>query len=157
MATIHDAAAGVLDRFDRPVSTRKMQSLVYLAQGWKLGLRQETMFDEPFTAWSLGPTSLDLFRHHRREYSLSSWPQGATWNLDAIDRIVLDAVVSNYGALAGGELSDLKAVTGEPWQRARARSGAPRDQVATEEVIPIDEIQAHFQMLLHPEPARSRR
>lgn len=153
MATIHDAAAGVLERFDEALPTAKLQALLYLAQGWSLAIRDQALFDEPFHAWSNGPVSPDLFRHHRRQYTVSQWPVGNARALDGEEDIIIDSVVRQYGALSGLQLRDRDFTNGAPWVRARYRAsqrpGADPESVASDEPIPSDELQQHFVHLLN--------
>lgn len=149
MATVHDTAAAVLAQFDVRVSTAKLQALVYLAQGWSLALRGERLFPEAFQAWSGGPISRDLFRHHRRDYSVTDWPAGSARELTGAETIVVDAVVRNYGALSGPQLRSLAHVCGPPWAWARTRADGG---VASDEVIPIAEIRHHFVTVLGARP-----
>lgn len=153
MATIHDAAAGILERFERDLSTTKLQALIYLAQGWSLALREAPLFEEPFHAWSNGPISPELFRGHRGVFSVTDWPMGNARELDEEDDIILDAVVNNYGALSGGDLRDRDFTNGAPWVRARHRAaqrpGAAANPVVTTEPVPIDELQQHFEHVLN--------
>lgn len=147
MASVHDVAAYVVEAFDRPVSTMKLQKLVYLSQGWSLALRNRPMFIGEFEAWANGPVNRTLFRHHRTEYSVSRWRLGNPDNLDEDEQSVVDAVLDNYGALSGAELSDLTHVSGTPWARARERAGADEGQPA-QEALSDDDIREHFQELL---------
>lgn len=145
MATIHDTAAAILAPFDTRLPTSKLQALVYLAQGWSLALRGETLFPEPIQAWSTGPISRDLFRHHRRDYSVADWPAGHARELTGAETIVVDAVVRNYGALSGAQLRAMDHVCGPPWARARDRTNGA---IASHVEIPVSDIRHHFAMIL---------
>lgn len=145
--TVHDIAAYILARFDRPISTMKLQKLVYLAQGWHLGMLNTPLFDEDFEAWARGPVSRDLFRHHRTEYSVSAWEHGSPSELSERQRIVVDAVVKNYGGLSGVELSELTHLQGTPWSDTRAEQRVSDGAVSTA-TIKKDAIQRHFATLL---------
>lgn len=145
MATIHDTAAALLAPFDNRLPTSKLQALVYLAQGWSLALRGEALFPEPIQAWSAGPISRDLFRHHRREYSVADWPAGHAHELASAEAIVINAVVRNYGALSGTQLRTMAHVCGPPWARARDRANGA---IASDVEIPVIDIRHHFAMIL---------
>ena len=147
MTTVNDVASAVLGSFNEPISTMKLQKLVYLAQGWNLALRGQPMFDSKFEAWVNGPVNRELFREHRTRYSISTWPEGDAENLSESDRIVLAAVIQNYGALSGRELSELTHVSGTPWAAARLRAGVGANQSSTQE-LDIDEMREHFEKLL---------
>lgn len=147
MASVHDVAAAILSTFDRSISTMKLQKLVYLSQGWSLALRDRPLFDGNFEAWANGPVSRDLFRNHRTLYSVSRWPEGDPNALSADDRLVVHAVLQNYGALSGKELSELTHVSGTPWTRARSRAGVAPGS-SSREPLRDDEMKEHFQQLL---------
>lgn len=151
MAKIHDVAAYVLSSFDAPISTMKLQKLVYLAQGWSLALLDEPLYDEKHEAWANGPVSRELFREHRRMYSVSRWPSGDADALEFLDQVIVDAVVANYGALSGSELSDLTHVQGTPWAKARLKAGAEPGASSTAE-LSIEDMREHFKTILKPTP-----
>ncbi|WP_217615945.1 Panacea domain-containing protein [Cellulomonas sp. GbtcB1] len=147
MATIDDVAAYVVDHFDSSISTMKLQKLCYMAQGWSLALRGRELFPENFEAWRNGPVSRDLFRGHRREYSVGRWLPGDSSSLTRDERIVCDAVLNNYGALSGLQLSELTHRPGTPWSKTRHEAGVP-DGASCDRVIPKSRIQEHFRTAL---------
>ncbi|MBF4549341.1 Panacea domain-containing protein [Pseudoclavibacter sp. VKM Ac-2888] len=122
-----------------------MQALVYLAQGWSLGLRGEPLFPELHHAWSTGPVSSHLFKLHRRDYSVTAWPFGNAERLTAEEAVIVDSVVRQYGALFGAQLQSLSLVCGPPWVRARGEHGTG--------LIPLDEIRDHFTSALRADRA----
>lgn len=122
MTSIHDVAAYVLERLGSSVSTMKLQKLCFIAQGWTLGLLNRQLFPEDFEAWAKGPVAYDLFNRHRGRYTVSSW-NGDPATLDSRDRIVVDAVLKNYGALSGLQLSEITHLGGSPWAQTRAENG----------------------------------
>lgn len=133
MASIFDVAECILENFPNGVSTRKLQKLCYFSQGWSLGLFGEEIFPEDFEAWQHGPVCRALFNSHRQKYSVSAGeliPRGSESNLTERDRAVVNAVVGNYGALSGDDLSDLTHEIGTPWDKARAKL-SPNDSSNT--------------------------
>lgn len=127
MADIHDVAAYVLERLGTSVSTMKLQKLCFLSQGWSLALLNRPLFSEDFEAWAKGPVSYDLFNRHRGRYTVTSWG-GNPALLDPRDRIVVDAVLNNYGALTGLQLSEITHMAGSPWATAREAEGTQEGQ-----------------------------
>lgn len=125
----------------------KLQKLCYMAQGWNLALAGDALFAEDFEAWKRGPVSRDLYRNHRREFSVSRWPAGNPDRLTERDRVVVDGMLRNYGALSGVELSELTHQEGTPWSETRIRAGVREGESSTE-VISKSEIKAHFQLKL---------
>ncbi|UFU03421.1 SocA family protein [Ruania suaedae] len=147
MATIDDVAAHVLDHFEGSISTMKLQKLCYIAQGWSLALLEEAMFDEDFQAWKNGPVARHLFNHHRRQFGVASWPWGESANLTEMQSLVVDAVLHNYGALSGLQLSELTHRPGTPWSKTRLVAGVADGQ-SCEEVIDKRQMEGHFKELL---------
>lgn len=117
MTTIHDIAAGIVARFpNEGVSTSKLQALTYIAQGWSLALTGDPLFNEQFTALPGCPFSADLRSRYDGRYTIGSWDAG---NIDAItvkQRVILDSITAQYGALSGTHLNNLIAVPGSPWE-----------------------------------------
>lgn len=153
MADVQDVANAVVSSFDRSISTMKLQKLVYLSHGWSLALRGKPLVETPFEAWANGPVSRELFRNHRKAYSVSGWPYGDASHLADDEALIVQAVIANYGALTGRELSELTHVNGTPWARARSRARAAEGAPANE---PLDdaEMTLHFVDLLFNSPNR---
>ncbi len=141
MANVHDVAAYVTDHFDSSISTMKLQKLCFLAQGWSLALRRATLFDDEFQAWANGPVCWNLFDAHRGRYSVDSWSLGDKGKLERDERIVLDAVLKNYEALSGRQLSALTHKPGTPW--TITRGGLP-ETAKSAQVIPNSLIQSYY-------------
>lgn len=128
VVSVHDVAAYVTKHFSSPISTMKLQKLVYFAQGWHLGITGRKLFEGRFEAWAKGPVSPTLYAHHRREYAVSEWPAGDATLLQGFEKAVVDAVLSNYGALSGIQLSEITHVPDGPWALARTRAGVSEGQ-----------------------------
>jgi len=144
---IHDVAARVTEHFDSSISTMKLQKLCFFAQGWSLALLKSPLFDSQFQAWKNGPVSYDLFDHHRGQYQVSRWTPGDSSRLSAKQGIVVEAVLKNYGALSGLQLSDLTHKPGSPWSVTRARAGVA-EGASSHVVIPVDTMAAFFKKSL---------
>ncbi len=131
MATAKDIAAYILHRAG-PMSTMKLQKLVYYAQAWSLARRGQPLFGEQVQAWAHGPVVYELFELHRGRYAVGSLP-GATRGLAHGDRVVVDDVIARYGSMTADELSRLTHAE-EPWKAARA--GVPDGQRASAVITP---------------------
>lgn len=119
MATIHDVAAYVLKRTG-PITAMKLQKLCYYSQAWHMVWDECELFPEDFEAWANGPVSRDLFRHHRRQFTLNKWTHE---NADATALSVAeaestDAVLKHYGGLTAQQLSDISH-NEDPWRVTR--------------------------------------
>ena len=149
MSTIFDASKYILADFDYPISTRKLQRLAYLSQGWALALVDEPIFPEDFEAWKHGPVARELFNAHRGMYSIDGeeLAKGDAGNLSDRDKIIIDAVLRNYGGLTGDQLSDLTHAKGTPWKEARKRANTGPDDTCIEKVRKED-IREYFKKIL---------
>lgn len=143
MATVHDVAAYVLSKFDRPISTMKLQKLCYYSQGWSLAWDEAPLFSSRIEAWANGPVVYDLYDKHRGKFSVSEWSYGNPSGLADAERETVDAVLEHYGNLTGQQLSDMTH-SETPWLEARKhlplgqRSNAP---------ISTDVMQEYFSAL----------
>jgi uncharacterized phage-associated protein len=126
----------------------KLQKLAFFSQGWSLGLRHKALFDEEFEAWINGPVAYDLFNIHRGDWTIESWRHGDASKLTARERAIVDAVLRNYGALSGKELSDLTHQPGTPWHQVRTQHGLNPKQ-RTKQVIGHEVIEAYFAKTLN--------
>ena len=147
MASVHDVAAYITQHFGSSISTMKLQKLCYMAQGWSLALRDRELFSEDFEAWKNGPVCYELFNHHRGDYNVSDWRWGSREKLNANERVVLDAVLRNYGALSGLQLSDRTHQAGTPWRAVRDDEGL-RDGQSSGASIPKELIKTSFKQSL---------
>jgi uncharacterized phage-associated protein len=117
MATAHDVAAYIL-RQRGPMSTWKLQKLVYYCQAWHLVWDDEPLFNDRIEAWANGPVVRDLYRHHRGQFSVDGWRWGNPDRLAPNERDTVDVVLSGYGNMTGRQLSHLTH-SELPWQEAR--------------------------------------
>lgn len=147
MATIDDVASRIVAEFPTPISTMKLQKLCYIAQGWSLALRGEELFENDFEAWRNGPVSYDLFVRHKGQYSISEWEWGDPERLNDLENLVVSAVLQNYGALSGLQLSELTHKPNTPWSETRALVGATEGS-SSSAVISKARIRAHFAEIL---------
>lgn len=124
MASAHDVARYILREL-APLSTIKLQKLVYYSQAWHLVWEDEPLFPERIEAWANGPVVPDLYHEHRGEFQRTSWKKGSIQNLTDTERESIDAVLSFYGPHDAFYLSELTHRE-PPWKEARAdlRPGA---------------------------------
>lgn len=134
MANVHDVAAYILSKTG-PISSMKLQKLVYYCQAWHLVWDEQPLFPERIEAWANGPVVYDLFRKHRGLFSVSEWPAGDTDNLTPSEAETVDAVLADYGSLTGRQLSHLTH-SERPWKAARA--GLAPDDLSRNEITTGD-------------------
>ncbi len=139
MAEINDVAAYLVSKFREGVSSMKLQKLAFLAHGWSAALRSIPLTDEVFTLWESGPVSTSLAANHKEAYTITSWHYGNSDNLTLTEKIILDAVVNQYGALTGPMLKNI-VNKDAPWS----------DLNGTKSNLFPDEIQTHFERVLLP-------
>ena len=125
MADIHDVATMILSRYERPITTMKLQKLAYFAQEWSFSLRGRELFPEDFLAYRNGPVNYDLFDIHRGAFTIGSWPRGSRANLSAEEEIVIDAVLDTYGELSGKTLGDFTHEPDTAWSKVRKEQQVP--------------------------------
>jgi uncharacterized phage-associated protein len=129
MVTAHDVAAYILQK-QGEMTAMKLQKLVYYCQAWSLVWDEEPLFRERIEAWANGPVVPALYRFHKGQFKVSSWPRGDSSKLTKKQRETIDAVLRYYGNRSSQWLSDLTHRE-RPW--AEARSGlSPGDPGATE-------------------------
>ncbi|HUB99611.1 MAG TPA: type II toxin-antitoxin system antitoxin SocA domain-containing protein [Solirubrobacterales bacterium] len=117
MASAHDVARYLIRELS-PLSTIKLQKLVYYSQAWHLVWDDEPLFPERIEAWANGPVVPDLFREHRGEFQRTSWKKGSIQNLTPSERGTIDEIIAFYGPQDAFYLSELTHRE-QPWKEAR--------------------------------------
>lgn len=146
MATIFDVSHYILGQFPYGVTNVKLQKLTYFAQAWSLAVRDKELFAEDFRAWRFGPVCQELYRTHARNpsvYQNDLLPYGDQNRLSPPECAVIDAVIQNYGALSGPQLSDITHKYGAPWDQIRKENGlGPEDPSSA--IIPKERIKKFY-------------
>lgn len=101
-----------------PVTTMKLQKLVYYSQAWSLVWDERPLFTSRIEAWAGGPVVPELFQAHRGEFLITGEPNGDRSKLDKDARETIDAVLETYGDKAATWLSALSH-SEDPWIDAR--------------------------------------
>jgi uncharacterized phage-associated protein len=117
MAKVDDVAAAVLDHSGR-IDTWKFQKLVYYCQAWHLVWDEEPLFPDRIEAWANGPVVPALYKTHRGQYQVLSWPKGNASNLRPNERDTVEVIVDLYGKKTGQYLAALTHRE-PPWINAR--------------------------------------
>lgn len=118
MASVHDVAKYILER-QSPMTTWKLQKLVYYSQAWHLVWNEDALFQDRIEAWANGPVVPALYNNHRGKFKVATWSKGDSERLADPERRTIDRVLAGYGELSGHQLSQLTHNEG-PWQDARA-------------------------------------
>lgn len=132
MANVHDVAAYILSK-QGPMSTMKLQKLVYYSQAWHLVWTEAPLFNDRIEAWANGPVVRELYNAHRGRFNVAAWPAGDATNLSMDESGTVDAVLATYGGLDGRKLSYLTHAE-KPWREAR--SGLGPTAASTAEITP---------------------
>ena len=133
--SVFDVAAYILQQ-KGPMTTWKLQKLVYYCQAWSLVWDDDVLFHEEIQAWANGPVVPALYEVHRGEYRVATIKQGNPDALADSQRETVDAVLDFYGDKSAQWLSDLTHME-DPWRKARAgiRDGERGTARITEESL----------------------
>lgn len=112
-----DVAAKILELLG-PMTTMKLQKLVYYAQAWALVWDEEPLFGDRIEAWANGPVVVDLYKWHSGRFKVADCSKGDPANLNAAQVATVQAVCDYYGDRSSQELSDLTHRE-LPWLSAR--------------------------------------
>lgn len=166
MATVFDVAQAFVEKFTdesrsegrrTPPTGMQVQKLCYFAQGWAWAVLGRELFAHDFHAWRYGPVCPELFRTHKGEFLVESVPGGDSSRLTPNERVIIDGVFANYGALSGLQMAEFthdspSVDVPTPWRRVRDQLGVP-DGESCDAVIPKEWIAEFFRLELElPEP-----
>lgn len=115
--SVHDVAAYILEKCG-PMTTKKLQKLVYYAQAWSLAIDDRPLFDATIKAWVDGPVVTDLFCIHKGSKTVFSWMRGSAGRVPDCVRPTMDRVLLRYGPLSPEVLVELTH-SELPWKQAR--------------------------------------
>lgn len=130
VANVLDVAAYILQK-QGPMTAMKLQKLCYYSKAWHLVWEERPLFRNRIEAWANGPVMPDLYREHRRQFSIGTLPAGDPTKLDAGERESIDIVLSSYGVRTAHDLSELSHRE-DPWRDARA--GVPEGARSQSEI-----------------------
>lgn len=121
MATVFDVAKYILQQRG-PMTTMKLQKLVYYCQAWSLVWDEEPLFEEKILAWVNGPVVRELYEKHRGKLNLAPDWEGLrdadAEELTGSEKETIDKVLEFYGDKTAQWLSDLTHKE-RPWREAR--------------------------------------
>lgn len=101
-----------------PISSVKLQRLVYYSQVWSLALDGKNIFEEPVEAWKNGPVVRNLLEKTRNNEQIPSVYSGDPSLIDEDSKDTIIAVLIYYGQKSGDWLQNL-VHNEEPWIEAR--------------------------------------
>ncbi|WP_084158919.1 Panacea domain-containing protein [Solidesulfovibrio alcoholivorans] len=131
MASSLDVAQYILEKMG-PLTTIKLQKLVYYSQAWALVWDDEPIFDDEIQAWANGPVAPRLFFKHQGQYRIDSIPEGDSSRLKDYHKETIDVVIRDYGNKNSQWLVELSHLE-DPWKMARrgCPDGAPCSEIIT--------------------------
>ncbi len=141
--SVCDAANYLLSSLG-PVTSMKLQKLMYYCQAWSLVWDEAPLFNEEIQAWANGPVIPALFDKHRGQFRVQSISGGDVNKLSETQRETIDAVIEYYGQKSSQYLVDLTHRE-SPWLEARA--GLP-DNIRGRSEITLDEMANYYSSLM---------
>lgn len=139
MIDVDDVAAALLVRTG-PITTMKLQKLVFYCQAWHLAFTGSPLFPEKIQAWVRGPVVPELHRKHRGKYEVADWPTGSPRRLSSVESYTLEWVVEKYGGFSAEALSRMTHQE-IPWIVAR---GGVADSEKSSEPISHDQMRSFY-------------
>ena len=138
MASVFDVARYIVVK-QNPITTMKLQKLVYYSQAWNLAWSEEPIFNEDFQAWANGPVCPDLFRYHHGKFVVDATflqDVGNPDNLSDYQKDTIDKVLDFYGQKDPSWLSNLTHME-RPWKESRngVAPGEPSSNVISKEIM----------------------
>ena len=124
MATVVDVAEYILTKLG-PMTSMRLQKLVYYSQAWHLAWTEQPLFLEKIEAWRDGPVVPKLFDLHKGCFKLDPGffykkqaPAVQDSVLTADEKDIIDRVMNFYGDRDPHWLSQLTHLEA-PWKEAR--------------------------------------
>lgn len=119
MPSVLDVAQYILEKRG-PMTTMKLQKLVYYSQAWSIVWTDNLLFADDIEAWKNGPVVRYLWSVTRGSFRVDTIPGGDSSKLWDGDRETVDRVLDFYGGRDAQWLSDLTHME-DPWKEAYAK------------------------------------
>lgn len=148
MANVFDATKYILMK-QGPITTMKLQKLVYYGQAWSVAWDEKPLFGEQIQAWACGPVVRDLYDEHKGMFLISDLGKGSINNLKPEEIETIEAILEAYGNKPAQWLSDLTHMEA-PWNEAR--KGIPAGQNCENEITLSSLEEYYGSMLEDSEP-----
>ncbi len=140
---VANAFLALAKRNSKPLTNMQVQKLVFLAQGYSLGVLDREIYYHNTHAWQWGPVIPNLYK------SLQHYGSGnVTEPLPTDDELIegsdefgiVEGVWGAYGEYTGAQLSTLTHKPGSPWSK--------QWNLKEFGIIPLDEIKSYYVNLL---------
>ncbi len=118
-ADVFDVAKYILE-LRGPMSSMKLQKLVYYSQAWSLVWDDQPIFDSKIEAWANGPVVRELYNEHRGRFTVyaEEFAHLSKGSLTEDQQETIRVVANSYGDRSAQWLSD-QTHSEPPWQDAR--------------------------------------
>ncbi|HIW00446.1 MAG TPA: DUF4065 domain-containing protein [Candidatus Desulfovibrio intestinipullorum] len=131
MATVFDVAQYVRDKTG-PISTIKLQKLVFYCKAWSLVWDEDPLFPEEVQAWANGPVVPALYAVHKGKFFCpEKFEQADVSRLTDAQKETIDAVLEAYSHLSPQGLVSLTH-SEKPW--IEARGGIPDYEICNKSI-----------------------
>ena len=117
--SVRDFAQYILDNLG-PMTSMKLQKLIYYSQAWATVWNDDVLFDEQFQAWDNGPVVRELWEANKGKFRIATVEDGDSSAVNDAQRETIDRVLEFYGAKNAQWLSDLIHME-DPWKSAFAQ------------------------------------
>ena len=117
--SVRDFAQYILDNLG-PMTSMKLQKLVYYSQAWATVWNDDVLFDEQVQAWDNGPVVRELWEANNGKFKITTVEDGDSSAVNDAQRETIDRVLEFYGAKNAQWLSDLIHME-DPWKSAFAQ------------------------------------
>jgi uncharacterized phage-associated protein len=114
--SVKDIAQYILKR-NGPMTSMKLQKLVYYSQAWSTVWDDDVLFEEKVQAWDNGPVVRELWEANKGKFKISDVVGGSSDAVALAQRETIDRVLDFYGAKNAQWLSDLTHME-DPWKNA---------------------------------------
>jgi uncharacterized phage-associated protein len=119
MPSVADVAQYLLETHG-PMTTMKLQKLVYYSQAWAVVWDDDCIFPEKIQAWKNGPVVPELWHATRGQFRIDRVNGGNSGNLTNANKETIGRVLAFYGDKDAQWLSDLTHME-DPWKYAYAQ------------------------------------
>ncbi|MDA8586636.1 DUF4065 domain-containing protein [Rhodobacteraceae bacterium] len=116
---VKDVAQYILE-VNGPMTSMKLQKLVYYSQAWATVWDDDVLFDEKVQAWDNGPVVRELWEANKGKFKVLDVEGGESASLTDSERETIGRVLDFYGAKNAQWLSDLTHME-DPWKDAFAQ------------------------------------
>ena len=141
--SVANAFISLAEREGKPLTNMQVQKLVYIAQGFSLGIADRPLFYDNVHAWQWGPVIPTLYKalqRYGRGTVTEFIPCDETIPEDGDDFSLLKAVWDSYKGFSGAQLSSLTHKPETPWSETWEfdRFG----------IIAVETIKSHYKRLV---------